>query len=162
MSDPTQPDSAAARIFAYLADVVSRYSPIAHFAVGYPDEQGGAGDTPYPQVFLETDLQVGEKSRGLCSFQASLYVLDRPPGHGRNPGTRYEAELLARTGGYVEELLEILREEEVLTDVELTSSLSLTDFGRDRAAGWHPEISFTYPMAVDRTALRTRYTPPTQ
>ncbi|GAB3293909.1 hypothetical protein [Hymenobacter tenuis] len=160
MQDTPQPDSAAARIFAYLEDVVGRYAPIKHFQIGYPDEQAGAGDTPYPQVFFETDMQVGESTRGLCSFQVSLLVLDIPPARGRHPGTRMEKEILARTGGYVEELLEILRLEETLTDVSLTSTVSLTDYGQDRAAGWHAEISFTYPMAVNRASLRTRYTPP--
>ncbi len=159
MDTPQHPDSAQARLFAYFQDVVSRYSPIKHFQIGYPDEQGGAGNTPYPQVFLESAMELSEKQPGLCAFQVSLYVLDMPAGHGRHAGTRNEPEILARTGGYVEELLEILRLEEVLTDVALNSSLSLTDYGRDKAAGWHPEISFTFPMAVDRAALRSRYTP---
>jgi hypothetical protein len=159
MTDTQHPSSALARIFAYFEAVVGRYAPIKHYQVGYPDEQGGEGNTPYPQVFLESSMQVGESVAGLCSFQMSLYVLDMPAGHGRHAGTRNEAEILARTGGYVEELLEILRLEETLTDVKLEASVSLTDYGKDRAAGWHPEISFTFPMAVDRKALRTRYTP---
>ncbi len=155
-----QPDSATARIFAYLEDVVRRYSPIPHFQVGYPDEQAGAGDTAYPQVFLEADLQVGEKQAGLQSYQVAFQVLDKPDEHGQNDSTRRQADILATTCGYWEELLEILRLEETLTDVELSTAVSLTDVGPDVASGWRIELSFSFPSAVSRAGLRSRYTPP--
>ncbi|MCA8829425.1 hypothetical protein [Hymenobacter pini] len=158
MSDQPPLDSGAARIFAYLEDVVSRYRPIAHFHVGYPDEQASGAD-PYPQVFLEAEMQVGEEQPGLDAYQVALQVLDMPDEHGTNEGTRRQAAILATTGGYLEELVEILRLEEVLTDVKRVSAVSLTDAGTDQASGWRAEISFTYPSAVNRDALRTRYTP---
>lgn len=156
------PDSAAARVFAYFEDVVSRYAPLAGaFAIGYPDEQGNAGDTRYPQVFLESEVQVGEQQPGLDTYQVALQVLDAPEAHGTNEGTRRQADILALTGGYLEELVEILRLEEVLTDVKRPSALSLTDVGPDVASGWRAEISFTLPASIDRAALATRYTLPT-
>ena len=158
----SSPASAAARVFAYFEDVVSRYTPLAGaFAIGYPDEQAGAGDTSYPQVFLESEVQVGEQQPGLDTYQVTLQVLDQPDKHGTNEGTRRQAEILALTGGYLEELVEILRLEEVLTDVKRVSALSLTDVGADVASGWRAEISFTLSAAIDRVALATRYTPPT-
>ncbi|RSK33949.1 hypothetical protein [Hymenobacter metallilatus] len=158
---PDQPplDSGAARIFAYLEDVVKRYSPIAHFQIGYPDEQAGAGNTPYPQVFLEAEMQIGEERPGLDTYQVALHVLSLPAEHGTNEGTRLQAGILATTGGYVEELVEILRLEEELTDVKKVSAVSLTDVSTDQASGWRVEISFTYPSAVNREALWSRYTP---
>lgn len=155
------PSSSAARVFAYLEDVVARYSPIVHFQIGYPDEQAGAGDTPYPQVFLESEVQVGEEQPGLDTYQVALQVLGLPLEHGLNEGTRRQAGILAQTGGYLEELVEILRLEEVLTDVKRVSALSLTDVGPDQASGWRAEISFTLSSSVDRAALATRYTLPT-
>jgi hypothetical protein len=146
-------------VFDYLEGLVGRYSPIKFFAVGYPDEQGGGGATPYPQIFLEAELSFNETSPGHYECRAALQVLDRPAAHGLNAGTRWQRDLLAQTGEYVEELLEQLRVEDVLQDVKLGDALTLTDVGRDKACGHRIEVSFSFTSAVDRAQAASRFTP---
>jgi hypothetical protein len=146
-------------VFDYIEDLVGRYAPLKHFQVGYPDEQAGGGATEYPQCFLEAELLLAETQAGRYTCTAALQVLDRPEAHGENLGTRWQRELLATTGEYVEELLEQLRQEDELQDVKLTGLVNLIDVGSDLACGWRMEISFSFLSQVSRKQVRSRFSP---
>jgi len=146
-------------VISYLENLAARYTPLQHFGFGYADEQGAGGRTPYPQLFLEAEMEVTESGQGLNSYTAALLILDKPDQQGTQPGTRAERAILDSTKQYADELLEQMREEGQVRSVQMRSMLSLVEFGNDSAYGWRIEITFEAVKSINREEMKTRFTP---
>jgi len=143
----------------YIQDLASRFSDIKHVGFGYSDEQGEGGNSPYPQLFQEAEMEIREVNAGLDSYSVALLFLDLPQEQGTQPGTRAEKQILQHTKKMADAFIEQIRLEGVLFSVRVGSMLSLVAFNDDDAYGWRVELSFEYPKYVDRSDIQSRFTP---
>ncbi|MBA9076083.1 hypothetical protein [Rufibacter quisquiliarum] len=146
-------------VTGYLRSLAERYEPLASFGYGFEEEQGSGGNTAYPHLFLEAEMEVTEPNPGLDGYNVALLFLDKPQQQGTQPGTAAELHISSSTKQIADEVLEILRMEQQLLSIKVGSRLSLSQFGPDSAYGWRVEVYFEIPKAIDRAAIRQRLTP---
>ena len=143
----------------YLLQLGARFTDVAHVGFGFGDEQGQGGNTPYPQLFVEAEMELREVQAGLDSYTVALLFLDKPDAQGTQEKTRAEKAILQHTKQMADAFIEQVRLEQVLLSVRVLSMLSLVAFGDDAAYGWRVELAFEYGSYVDRQDIANRFTP---
>lgn len=130
----------------YLKSLGERRLAIGRAVLGYE------GAKQYPVLVVEPDPLAAESSPGLLNYDFAVLVLDRESvdGQYRKDPEQWPA-VLARTGQWADELLEMLRHE-YPGDLKpgAYSRVALTEFGADLAIGWRVELRLQVQQNINR------------
>jgi hypothetical protein len=143
-------------VLDYLQGLGRRRTDIDRAALGYE----GAGE--YPVLVVEPDPFCGESSPGLMNYDFAFLVLNREQdangNYRRNPSQ--EPALLAQTGQWCDELIEMLRHENPGDLAKGTySRVALTQYGSDLATGWRVELRLQVAQNINRQTNAALFAP---
>ncbi len=126
----------------------------------------GTGEAPddslYPLLLVEADPLCEELTAQLDLYSIAIQVLDRPRGASGEyrAGAEEVAELLTRTKGWGDHIMQHLRDEHPGWIDGKPSFLGLPECaGTDLATGWRVEFRLKVPRDLDRNANAANFTP---
>lgn len=144
------------QLLDYLQSLGRRRAAIGRASLGY------AGEGLYPIVVVEPDPLCAESTAGLLTYDVALLVLDRErdatgeyrPDPGQVPG------LLARTGQWCDELVEMLHHEHPGDVVKGSYSRVAipAGVGGDLATGWRVELRLQVRQYLNRNTNAALFT----
>ncbi|MDO7846474.1 hypothetical protein Q5H92_08905 [Hymenobacter sp. M29] len=144
-------------VLNYLQGLGRRRTAISRAALGYE------GSGQYPVLVVEPDPFCGESSPGLMNYDFAFLVLNREADENgvyqrRDPAQ--EPALLAQTGQWCDELIEMLRHENPGDLAKGTyNRAALTQHGTDLATGWRVEFRLQVAQNIDRRANADLFAP---
>lgn len=142
------------QLLDYLQGLGRRRTAIGRALLGYQ----GAGQ--YPVLVVEPDPLVAESTAGLLTYDLAILVLDRErDAQGAyRPDPDQVPALLAATGQWCDELMELLRAE-YPGDLKPGSytRVALSGFGSDLATGWRAELRVQVRQDVNRNTNATLF-----
>lgn len=140
----------------YLQGLGRRRTAIGRALLGYE----GKGE--YPLVLVEPDPLVAESSPGLLNYDFAFLVLAREQqaDGSYRPDPEQRPGILATTGQWADELIEMLRSE-YPGDLKpgTYSRVALTEYGTDQATGWRVEIRLQVKQNINRTTNNALFAP---
>lgn len=136
-----------------------------HKAIGRA-ARTGTGEAPegstYPLLLVEADPLCEEVTTSLDVYSFAVQVLDRPADERGDyrAGAEEVADVLTRTKGWADQILQQLRDENPGMIANKPTFLALPEIaGTDLATGWRVEFRLNVERSLDRNANAAHFSP---
>ena len=150
MPVPTTPFTAQ---LAYLLGLGTRHLEIGRAEL--TSDGQASGNTRYPLVLVEADVQGSETNAGLDTLTFAIQVLDMP----ERIDPRTGPDLLGTTKTWADELTQQLRDEQPGALAGVNYLALPGQAGSDLATGWRMELQLKVPKQIDRNANAAKFAP---
>jgi hypothetical protein len=135
----------------YFNLIANIHRDIKHFGSGDIWELAIAGETVYPELWLEQVFNI-TTDRGRNEYRVAFIIHEKQKHSEEEPNinSRDEIQILDRMFEIGQEVIQKIRNDGLYIVNNVSSCVSLTEFTEDSTVGWRYEITLTQALNINR------------